>query len=230
MSLDKHTAYYNLLDALPQPGCALCRLGHRVEVNYIENVLYSKTTAISTRAEWREARGLCLTHAKQLNQIGHALGVSLFYQDITQTVKALIEGVSPQQAVRPRGKRRLLERLVPRVECPACAYRATLEAVYVETLLDHLTDAEFVTRLRDADPLCLAHFQQTIEIVSDAESFRTLRDVQVEHWERLIAELGEFVRKNDHRFQHESVGQEGTAWLRVVDAIAGTCDVARERE
>jgi hypothetical protein len=132
MSLDKHTAYYNLLDALPQSGCALCRLGHEVEINYIENVLYSKTTAISTRAEWRQARGLCLNHARQLDQIGHALGVSLFYQDILLTVKKLLEQASPQQVARRRSKRRLLEMLAPGVECPACAYRAVLEAVYIE--------------------------------------------------------------------------------------------------
>lgn len=226
MSLDKHTAYYNLLDALPQPGCALCRLGHEVEVKYIEDVLYSKTTAISTRAEWREARGLCLTHAKQLDQIGHALGVSLFYQDITLTLKEVLERASPQEAVRKRGKRRLLERLAPEVECPACAYRAMLEAVYIETLLDHLVDPEFVNKLRKADPLCLAHLLDAVDVVPDAESFRTLRDVQIEHWEQLIAELNEFARKNDHRFQHESVGKEGTAWLRAVDAIAGTCDLS----
>ena len=223
MILDKHTAYYNLLDALPQSGCAICRLGHEVEVHYIENVLYSKTTAIRTRAEWRQARGLCLPHARQLDQIGHALGVSLFYQDITLTLKEVLEQASPQQAVRRRGKRRLLERLAPGVECPACAYRAMLEAVYIETWLDHLGDPEFVGRLRQAAPLCLAHLREVIDTVSDAESFRILRDVQIEHWEQLIAELAEFARKNDHRFQHEPVGREGTAWLRVVDAIAGTC-------
>jgi hypothetical protein len=222
MSLDKHTAYFNVLDALPQPGCALCRLGHEVEVKYIEDVLYSKTTSINTRAEWRQSRGLCIDHVRQLDQIGHALGVSLIYQDITLTLKELLERMSPQQAIRRRGKRRLLEMLAPRAKCPACAYRATLEAVYIETLLDHLGDGEFVAGLREADPLCLAHFRHAIEVVSDGESFRILRDVQIEHWEGLIAELGEFIRKNDHRFQHEAVGREGTAWFRALDAIAGT--------
>jgi hypothetical protein len=222
VTLDKHTAYYHLLDALPQPKCALCRLGHEVEVKYIENVLYSKTTAISIRAEWREARGLCLPHAEQLDQIGHALGVSLFYQDITSTLKELLTEVSPQQAIRKRGKRRLSTALAPDVECPACAYRSMLEAVYIETLLEHLDDPEFVNRLREADPLCVPHFRQAIELVSDADRFRILRDIQTQQWERLIAELDEFIRKNDHRFQHEPVGQEGTAWLRALDAIAGT--------
>jgi hypothetical protein len=223
IDLDKHTAYFNLRAALPKPGCVVCRLGHDVEVKYIEGVLYSQTTSIETRALWRESRGLCLMHARQLDQIGHALGVSLFYQDITLTLKQALEGPSPQRAVSRRGKKKLSEALSPGIECPACAHRDTLEAVYVETLLDHLPDAAFVAKLRAADPLCVPHFRRAIEQAVDAEQFRTLRDIQVEHWERLIVELAEFVRKNDHRFQNEAVGQEGTAWLRTVDAIAGTC-------
>jgi hypothetical protein len=174
-----------------------------------------------------------MAHVRQLDQIGHALGVSLIYQDIVLTLVDLLKRSSPRQAVhrrgrcplwwdRMRGKRRLLEVLAPRAECPACAYRATLEAVYIETLIDHLSDSEFVARLREADPLCLAHFGHAIEGVCDGELFRILRDVQLEHWEALVAELGEFIRKNDHRFQHEPVGREGTAWFRALDAIAGT--------
>ena len=160
--MDKHTAYYNLLEALPQPGCVVCRLGHAVEVKYIEDVLYSKTTAIETRAEWRDARGLCLYHARQLDQIGHALGVSLFYQDILLTVRDLLEKPSRQQAVRRRGKKALVEALSPQIECPACAYRASLEAVYIEVWLDHILEPAFLESVQAADPLCLAHLRQAI--------------------------------------------------------------------
>jgi hypothetical protein len=219
--LDKHTAYYNLLEALPEPGCVVCRLGRAVEVKYIKDVLYSKTTAIETRAEWRDARGLCLPHARQLDQIGHALGVSLFYQDILLTLRDLLQAPSRQQAVGRRGKKMLLKALSPQIECPACAYRASLEAVYIEVWLDHILEPAFLEAVRTAAPLCLAHLQEAILKVADSERFETLREAQVAHWEALIAELGEFVRKNDYRFQHEPVGREGSAWLRAVKAIAG---------
>jgi hypothetical protein len=52
-----------------------------------------------------------------------------------------------------------------------------------------------------------------------------VRRVQLAHWESLIAELSEFVRKNDYRFQHEPVGREGSAWLRAVDAVSGQTDL-----
>jgi hypothetical protein len=219
--LDKHTAYFNLQEALPQPGCAICRLGHAVEVKYIEDVLYSKTTAIETRAEWRASRGLCPAHARQLDQIGHALGVSLFYQDILLTVRELLEKPSRQQAS-PRRKKALAGTLSPQIECPACAYRDSLEAVYIEVWLDHILERAFLESVQAADPLCLPHLRQAILQAPDAERLERLRQVQLAHWETLIAELAEFVRKNDYRFQHEPVGHEGTAWLRAVDAVSGT--------
>ena len=147
--MDKHTAYFNILDALPRPGFLVCDLGHDVEVKYIRDVLYSQTTSVETRAEWRKARGLCLFHARQLDQIGHALGVSIFYQDITLTLRDLLERPSPQRATHRRGKQRLSSALAPEIECPACAHRDTLEAVYIETLLDHLEDPEFVEKFRE---------------------------------------------------------------------------------
>jgi hypothetical protein len=221
--LDKHTAYYNLLDALPQHGCVVCRLGHAVEIKYVEDVLYSKTTAIETREEWREARGLCAYHARQLDQIGHSLGVSLIYQDILLTLKELLERPSSQQAVRRRGKRSLVDGLSPQAACPACAYRASLEDVYIEVWLDRILEPDFREKVTAADPLCLPHFRRAVIQVCDSERFGRLRESQAAHWERLIAELGEFVRKNDYRYQNESVGREGSAWLRAVDAVAGTC-------
>jgi hypothetical protein len=207
----------------------ICRLGHAVEVKYIEDVLYSKTTAIETRAEWRAARGLCRPHARQLDQIGHALGVSLFYQDILLTVHELFRKPSREQAVRRRGRKALAETLSPQIECPACAYRESLEAVYTEVWLDHILEPAFLDSVRAADPLCLPHLRQAILQAPDAERFGKLRQVQLEHWETLIDELGEFVRKNDYRFQHEPVGREGTAWLRAVDAASGTCSFGSDQ-
>ena len=226
--MDKHTAYFNILSALPQPGCAVCRLAHDVEVQYIRDVLYSQTTAVNTRARLRAARGFCLYHARQLDEIGHALDVSIIYQDILMTLRDVLKKASLRPVAWRRGRIKNIRRvklsgaLAPQGPCPACAHRAELEAVYVETWLDHLPDPEFCARLRAADPLCLTHLRQAIEVVPSPEQFETLREIQIAHWQPLIVELGEFVRKNDYRFHDEQVGKEGNAWIRAVDAVIGT--------
>jgi len=193
-----------------------------VETSYIRDVLYSKTTSVKTRAELRDARGFCTVHARQLDEIGHALDLSIIYQDILITLKQALERPSPQQAAGRRGKRRLAGALASKSDCPACIYRAEMEDVYVGTLIDHLIEPDFVAKVRVADPLCLTHFRRIVARIPSTKLFPTLRDIQVAHWERLIAELGEFVRKNDHRFHNETIGKEGTAWIRAIDAVIGT--------
>jgi hypothetical protein len=220
--LDKHTAYFNILDALPQQGCAVCRVVHDVEFRYMADVLYSKTTSVSTRHEFREARGFCTAHAKELDEIGHALDLSIIYQDILMTLRQELERPSARQATGGRGKRQLVQKLGAQRACPVCAHRDELLAVYVETLADHLADPEFVDKVRVADPFCLAHYRQIIEQKLPAAQFQALRQVQLDHWAGLIVELGEFVRKHDHRFRHESIDTEGTAWKRAIDAVTGT--------
>lgn len=220
--MDKHTAYFNLLEALPQRGCAICRLAHEVEINYITDVLYSKTTSVKTRGELREARGFCAAHATLLDGIGHALDVAIVYQDILMTLRDELARVSPERGSSRRGKRQLAGKLGPQSECPACKYRGELEAVYVETFIDHLVEADFAERTRNADPLCVQHVRQAIEHGMPAPQLRVMHEIQSAHWQTLIDELGEFIRKHDHRFRHERIGEEGNAWIRAVDAITGT--------
>ena len=43
-------------------------------------------------------------------------------------------------------------------------------------------------------------------------------DAQV--WQE-IADLGEFIRKNDYRYSDEPVGTERDAWLRALESISG---------
>ncbi len=220
-TLDRHTAYFNILDALSQPGCAVCRSSHEAEVRFVRDMLYGKATVVKTRVEMREARGLCADHSRLLCQVGHALDVSIFYQDILQNLSELLTSFSAR-ASRWRAGKKLSGVLAPRAPCPACVHRAEFERIYVETLLDHLPDPDFVERVQGGDPLCLSHFRQALETAPSGEHVAILCQVQLAHWERLVVELGEFIRKNDYRFHDEPIGAEGDAWLRAVDAIAGT--------
>jgi hypothetical protein len=49
----------------------------------------------------------------------------------------------------------------------------------------------------------------------------TLVEVQQAVWQRLRADLQEFIRKNDYRFKNEGSGPEDDAWLRAIEAVAG---------
>ncbi|HXW00013.1 MAG TPA: hypothetical protein VEC93_16455, partial [Anaerolineae bacterium] len=65
------------------------------------------------------------------------------------------------------------------------------------------------------------HFRLALAQIADQETFTTLVESQKAIWQRLSAELSEFIRKKDHRFQNESFGPEGDAWLRAIEAVVG---------
>jgi hypothetical protein len=195
-----------------------------VEENYIKDILYSKTTSVSMRRDLRASRGFCANHARLLQEIGHALDLSIIYQDVLMTVSDLLEQPSPRRATSQRGRRQLSAELGGEEKCPACTYGDQIEAVYVETHLEHLSDPEFVAKVQAAAPLCLYHYRQAIEHGMSADQFEALRESQLAHWRQLVHELGEFVRKHDHRYRHEEIEQEGDAWIRAIDAITGPRD------
>ena len=49
----------------------------------------------------------------------------------------------------------------------------------------------------------------------------SLVDAQKSVWQRLQADLDEFIRKSDQRFRDEPFGEERDAWRRALAAISG---------
>jgi len=106
--------------------------------------------------------------------------------------------------------------------CPACAWSEKMERIYLELLLQHLLSED---GLRDpyekSEGLCLPHFRQALALVRDEQVFDALLGAQRAVWAGLVAELGEFIRKSDHRFRHEPMGPEKDAWIRSIAALVG---------
>ena len=71
--------------------------------------------------------------------------------------------------------------------------------------------------------------QKAVALVRDRETFEALTAAQRAIWERLTEHLGEFIRKNDHRFRHESWGVEADAWLRALATLVGSKPSREER-
>ncbi|MBN1920116.1 MAG: hypothetical protein JW892_02630, partial [Anaerolineae bacterium] len=81
--------------------------------------------------------------------------------------------------------------------------------------------AEVCAALIQGGGLCLPHLRLTLQASGPAAGYRALLTAQREAWSALMAELDEFIRKNDYRFQHEPMGDERDAWLRALDALVG---------
>jgi hypothetical protein len=239
-------SFYDLRDALAEPGCPVCRLKASATARFLDSLLWESVNDPRLRYDIRQARGFCHQHAWGLVRDGASLGASIIMRDVLQNVLRTLEEArfqSPpalslrrtQEALDPKqpasATADLVARLAPQAPCPACVQAETMEDVYLNTLVEHLLGgAGLLAAYRASDGLCLPHFRQALTRVRDGALFEALVSAQRAIWERLAAHLSEVIRKSDYRFGGEPRGEETGAWLRAIAATAGAPDQGNDRE
>src|SRR5574341_1501685 len=106
-------SFYDLRDALAQPGCAICRLKAQAVEQYLDGLLWESVNDPGVRANIRQTRGFCHEHAWRLVRNGASVGVAIIMQDVLQNLLKMLEGAQ-FQALPPLSLRRVQERLDPR--------------------------------------------------------------------------------------------------------------------
>lgn len=226
----KHTPYFNLLNALQTPGCALCTLGKTAVASFIDSMLYEYVNDTGMQQMLVESQGFCATHSRLLLGYHSALGISILYNAI---LRHLETELPQEQAESDNWFDRLTKQsghgsspspLAAAAPCPACQIRDETTVRALQTLGAHHNDADLMAAWRAGEGFCLPHLQQALNTHEEPVR-RLLLTHQRQVWQTLRAELSEFIRKNDHRFQHEAFGEEGDAWRRAVQIISGEIDV-----
>jgi hypothetical protein len=232
MNDSHHTVYFEVQDALAEPGCALCRLALRSLHNYFDSMVYESVNDPGIRDDIRAAHGFCEVHGRMLREAHDALGTAIIHRDV---LRALDEELSGTPYTAPSIGERLAHALLgneganhgngrplaPKQPCPACAHRASTDQVYVSALMQHLTEAELLPLFQKSAGLCQPHLRLAIRAAPDTATFERLQAAQRAIWQRLVDELDEFIRKHDHRFSGEAIGAEGTSWSRAIDLVSG---------
>lgn len=217
----KDWLYSDLLEACAEPGCPLCCVGLAHVRRYLDNTLYEGVNDPGVRAELREARGYCDTHAWMLREgRGVVLGIAILQHDVLSQVLEATEVAQRGRNVRKRAQD-LLQRLRPAADCPACAYQHKMEDMAIHTFLKYLDDPDLVEALKDTSGLCLAHFSRALELVDDSRQLQSLERYQRQALQRLREELAELIRKHDYRFRGEELGKERDSWLRAIGIVSG---------
>jgi hypothetical protein len=235
--LDAIPFYHEIREALGQPGCPLCRLLTRDADRQLDAVLWELVNDPDARTELNQARGYCQQHGWMLVRAGAAVGVAILMRDVVRTLLETVASNPVASApgsvlgdlVRgrnkdPRARRtaKLVAALSPQIPCPVCARLEPRERDYLRTLLAHLeAPGALADVYHNSDGLCLAHFRQALAHTRSTGEAETLIAAQKAVWQKLHAELDEFVRKSDWRFRDESYGAEKDAWRRALAAVSG---------
>src|SRR5512133_870284 len=84
--------YYDLLEALPQPDCVVCRMVDAAVRQYIDMFIYENITNLARREEIRLARGFCSAHTTMfMAGYGRLFSMATLEQDVLNDVLRQID-------------------------------------------------------------------------------------------------------------------------------------------
>ncbi len=222
-NVTRDTTYFELVEALQQEGCALCRLSQRAVERYLKGMLYENVNDVTVQEKMKATQGFCPAHSELLLRQRNSLGTAILYRAIlghlsrdftTEASANWLERLTQQGA---REEKRIP---APRAPCPACEQRDDAALRYLKPLQKLHAEEDLAATFAAGSGFCLPHLRQVTARLRGEALERLLR-YQQERWEELRAELAEIIRKNDYRFQGEGFGAERDAWMRAVRAVVG---------
>jgi hypothetical protein len=210
--MTKSATYFSIIEACEKDGCPLCRVKQDAVIKFLETLFYEQVNELEMRERLRKSLGLCHEHAWLAadGMQGNALGLAILYDDLLRVALQHLNEKSGKQRFAPTGK------------CPACEQRDSVGHRVLSVLTKYLAEDEMCEAMARSGGLCLSHLRLILEHLKDPSAQTALLSVQQEKMEKLRAELGEFIRKNDYRFIHEDFGAERDAWRRAVAMGAGS--------
>ena len=209
--MEKHRAYFELLDRLPQGGCSICHAVATAMDGYLNGYLEEGVTDEANWGALKAAQGWCGRHARRLEAKADGLAVALFYGHLME--EALTQSLGARSALG-----RLKDALAPvkAAPCPGCQREREAEAGHCHLMAQAAGEAEAQALMRPHLELCLPHFRASLRRAEGlAAAF--LREDQGGKLKALRAELELFVRKTSHDGRgREPLGAEADSWKRAL--------------
>lgn len=156
-------SYYDLKDALKREGCPICTLVQEDSERSLYFLFYENANDVGIRMRLRASGGFCNWHlwlATQYNE--HNLGIAIIYQDLLQAEIKRLEAYSSQARqglLRRFFSKKPAQEEKPRARCFTCEVIGFLEQLYVETLLDSMTEEKFSEAYDQSQGICLPHLR-----------------------------------------------------------------------
>lgn len=227
----KSSAYHELVEAMAQPGCPICRLVDRAVRQYVDVFFYENVTNVERRAEIREARGYCSVHGALLAGHARMLGVAIIQHDVINDVLREVNRVLPETHAQRRPldhligapmRRAVLDAVKPKRICPLCEYERDQEGILLRTLADEIYDEAMRQAFARSSGLCLPHLHTLLQLRGvEPHHLRLLLQIERDILTTLKADLEEYLAKSNGSYDYAGMGKEADSPLRAIKLVSG---------
>ncbi|MCL5998324.1 MAG: DUF6062 family protein [Chloroflexi bacterium] len=219
--------YFDLLEALRQPGCAVCRLVNDAVRQHIDIFIYENINNLARRDEIRASRGFCSVHTSLfMSGYGRLLSLATLEQDIMHNVLREIGDVIDKPDLFKKSNlfsrtnafaQAIRDALLPRRSCPLCLYERDQETVVLGTLIQFIEDPDMRRALENSAGLCLPHFHMALGMPGKLDKI-----IEVEHTmlKQLKSDIDDYVHKRNPAYEDEQMGREADAPTRAAHILA----------
>lgn len=217
---------FEILGALREPGCALCRVQLLAEQRMVQSFLREGRYNPGARKAFMRSGGLCQRHAWQFHgwaeDEGTGAGIADVYKQlIGEDLGSLDESLAKLKT--RRGRRRVRRWFGGQHRCPICVALTHSQRAHGYFLGQLLGDQEARSTFTASDGLCYRHLEAAVAEAMRADGDGTVAGFLVKDWRARIQSLGyqlaEYDRKRDYRYAAERRGEEQQAWTEVIRAL-----------
>lgn len=217
---------YDLVAALRESGCPLCRVLSAAEVRAMDTFIHERGQAAEALTTFCEQGGFCRSHAwlfhrrSALSLTG--VPVAQAYEALLRRDIAHLERLALDLPPERRGRIRRRS-LLGRRECPACERGELRLSAKASAFVAALNE----TAVRDAygrsDGLCVQHLDvvgaEALARDSEVAGF-LIQDLR-RRLEVLESRLSDYERTRDYRYRAERTEADADAWTDVVRTYVG---------
>jgi hypothetical protein len=227
--VSKQSVFYQELQGiLEKPGCPICHVGRKTARGRLDALLYDIVNDPESREKLAQVMGFCSAHSRELLTFpGERLGATIIEQAVLKEALQRLQALGPAGPTGLRGWLRAGSQppdaapLGAAGPCPVCADQADIEQRSMRSLMEHLA-GDLEGPLEQAGGLCWPHLELALRTSRDSAVRASLIAVHSQVWQQLIDEMGEFIRKRDYRFSHETItAAETRAVERAIAVLTG---------
>jgi len=222
---------FDIVEALQQPGCPLCRIARSSEILYMKYFLTGNAGDPDTRKSIVEGGGFCRRHAWEVFRLealewGVPLGNGLLYEDLVQaTAREMELQLDQLRKAAPGGPvRRLFARVLPKrsarrntgsdessrlfASCRVCRLSDESAGQATRILRRLLDSEEMRRRYRSSDGLCYHHLQSLTSGDNSSRNLEFLLEDTLQRLTRLGNSLCTFKQKQAWERRDENLTED----------------------